>query len=162
VPAWGETARSRFDLINARAETVSTTPAFRNAFRSRRCLVPASGFYEWQAEGRHKQPFWFTPEDGAPLALAGLWERWHGDEETIESFAIVTCPANADVAPVHDRMPVILPPEAWRRWLEDPVEDARALMRPAPTGLLRALPVSTRVNRPNIDEPALILQQNSA
>src|SRR3712207_975003 len=114
-------------MINARAESVAEKPAFRDAIARRRCLVAADGFYEWRAEGKAKQPFAVAMADGAPMPLAGLWEGWRGPDGTaLRSFTIVTTEANAKLAGVHARMPVILPPEAWPLWLGEEPEIGRA------------------------------------
>jgi putative SOS response-associated peptidase YedK len=129
-------------VINARAETLSKKPAFREAFRHRRCLVPASGFYEWRREGRRRLPFLFAPADpAAPLVLAGIWEEGAEGSGRPGSFAIITTAANAEVRPVHDRMPVILPPSAWKDWLDPEVWEYEGLAKwlgPAKDGFFQA------------------------
>lgn len=145
--------------INARAETVATNGMFRSAFKSRRAVVPVSGFYEWMpaaSEGSPKQPMYITRADAQPLLLAGLWERWglaanHADAaHRLETFTIITTSANAFMASVHDRMPVILEPESLSRWLEPQANPAalQTLLRPAADGILQMHPVSTKVNSP--------------
>ncbi len=127
VPGWAKDPSGSSRLINARAETVATKPSFRSAFKRKRCLVPADGFYEWQAvEGRRtKQPYLVTMADGTPLSFAGLWETWHApDGETLRSCTIITCPANATMTMIHHRMPVILPKGAWDSWLDPDRRDA--------------------------------------
>ena len=158
-------------LINARAETVATTPAFRDAFQRRRCLIPASGFYEWRKDGKARVPYAIVPE-GAPLfAFAGLWENWRdpstraqdeaaqGEEAPwVRSCAIVTGAANALLEPIHQRMPVILPEEAWAPWLgEAPAtpDELRQLLKPYPAERMRLYPVSTRVNSVKNDDASL-------
>lgn len=139
-------------VINARGETVDTKPTFRDAFSQRRCLIPASGFYEWQGMGRGpKQPFYLRPKSGAPFAMAGIWERHAG----VDCVAIVTCAANAFLRPLHERMPVILMPQDWDTWLTGHPEAAKALIRPAPDDFFEAYPVSTAVNRMANDGPEL-------
>ena len=135
-------------------------PAFRAAMKRRRCLIPADGFYEWQAVGARKQPFFVRAKSGGPLAFAGLWETWTGPNgEELETAAIVTTKANRTLAPIHDRMPVVVPPEAFDLWLDcanvDPTT-ASALIAPAPENLLEAYPVSTEVNRVANDNPKLV------
>ncbi|HEX9903678.1 MAG TPA: SOS response-associated peptidase, partial [Propylenella sp.] len=135
---------------NARAEGIAEKPAFRGAFRYRRCLVPASGFYEWQARGRGpKQPYAVRPGDAGLIAFAGLWETWQGaNGSEIDTAAIVTTDANALLAPIHHRMPAILHPRDFERWLSratDP-DEAMALLTPPPENLLTLTPVSNRVN----------------
>jgi putative SOS response-associated peptidase YedK len=120
IPSWSRDAKIAYSLNNARAETIKEKPAFRSAFKSRRCLIPADGCYEWQATGaKHKQPFHFRRLDGAVFAFVGLWERWHDPNgEVVETCAIITTTANEVVKPVHDRMPVILDPADYGQWLD--------------------------------------------
>lgn len=154
VPSWANDPTIGNRLINARAETVAEKPAFRKAFRQRRCLVVADGFYEWQRAGRQKQPYYLTAAGGGSFALAGLWEQWQRDGRTIGSCTILTTDANDCVRAVHDRMPVILPPEAWRRWLDPGLTDPAAvqpLLKPCPPEMLVTFPVSTSVNRATYD-----------
>lgn len=159
VPFWAKDPKIGNRMINAKAETVAEKPAFRHAFAKRRCLIPASGFYEWRrtAGGKIKIPYYIHPADDDLFAFAGLWERWHGKDahagEVIESCTILTTEANALCARIHDRMPVIVAPEHWRRWLERP--DA-ALLAPYPPARMRAHPVSRRVNDPSNDDPDLL------
>ena len=147
-------------MINARAETAATKPAFRSAFRERRCLIPADGFYEWKKLGsRRKQPYCIVTNDGTPLALAGLWERWGRRGESIESCTILTTEANELLAGMHDRMPVVLPRDAWDRWLDPDCRDLdelRSLLIPFPAARMEAWPVSPLVNNPRHEEPACI------
>jgi putative SOS response-associated peptidase YedK len=136
IPEWSRDDSIGFSLINARAETLAEKPAFRGAFRSRRCLVLADGFYEWQPLGRSKQPWRFVRGDGGLLLLAGLWESWQppGLATPVESFTVVTTPPNAVVAPIHDRMPACLDPEAAGLWLDASTapEVLQAMLRPNP------------------------------
>jgi putative SOS response-associated peptidase YedK len=152
-------------LINARSETLATTPAFRDAFQRRRCLIPASGFYEWRKDGKARIPYAIVPE-GAPLfAFAGLWENWRdpassagADAPWVRSCAIVTGEPNALLAPIHNRMPVILPEDAWAQWLgEAPASAAELsqLLKPYPAERMRLYPVSPRVNSVKNDDPSL-------
>ena len=147
-------------MINARAETIAEKPAFRAAFRRRRCLIPADGFYEWKTERGRKQPYRIALEGGAPFAFAGLWERWEGSGEAgaVESCTIVTTEANARLKAIHHRMPVILAPEAYVAWLDPatPGAEAQALLRPAPSEWFTAYRVSPKINSPANDDPALI------
>jgi putative SOS response-associated peptidase YedK len=145
-------------VINARGETVDTKATFRYAFRNRRCLIPASGFYEWQAHARGpKQPFYVRPKSGVPFAMAGIWERRSAqDGSNIEYAAIVTCEANERLRPMHERMPVILLPADWDIWLAGAPVAAKALIRPAPEDFFEAYLVSTAVNRMANDGPELI------
>lgn len=159
LPAWLKDPKDTPLLINARAEGVAEKPAFRNAFRRRRCLVPASGFYEWQARpGRAKQPYWIRRADGEPLAFAGLWETWRGgDGSEIDSAAIVTTEANALLRPIHSRMPVVVAPADFELWLspEATPEELARLLAPPADDLLEAVPVSARVNSAADDDASL-------
>lgn len=159
VPFWAKDVKVGYSLINARAESVETKASFREAFAKRRCLVPASGFYEWRAgAGKVKQPFYITRPDRRPLAFAGLWESWQGPAgECIESCAIVVGEANAQLWPVHDRMPVILDAEAAEAWLDRqrPPAEAKPLLRPY-AGDLAITPVGRGVNSAGNDDPSLI------
>jgi putative SOS response-associated peptidase YedK len=166
VPSWSKQPPTGRPLINARSESVADKPSFRTAFRRRRCLVPADGFYEWRTEGRHKQPFYIRRPDGLPFAFAGIWEAWHGDDvdAPLESFAILTTRANRLMADLHDRMPVILAPNDYAAWLEPGEDEARQaellqLCEPAPDDELVADPVSPRVNKPQYDDPQCIALQ---
>jgi putative SOS response-associated peptidase YedK len=160
IPPWATDPAIGSRLINARAETVADKPAFRGAFRHRRCLVPADGFYEWAKVGPARQPWHFRRADGAPFALAGLWERWRGpDGADVETFTILTTEANDVVRPVHPRMPVILPADAYAAWLDIELTEGRHLapyLVPAPADLLTTFPVSPRVNAPTMDDPACV------
>ena len=150
IPSWAKDASGAAHMINARSETASTKPAFRDALKSRRCLIPADGFYEWQRTGKAKQPFCFEVNHGELFAFAGLWERWKNPSgEWVKTCSILTTTPNAVTAPVRDRMPVILGPDAYELWL-DPgmqnVEAASDLLRPCDARLMRCYPVSTRIN----------------
>jgi putative SOS response-associated peptidase YedK len=145
--------------INAKCETVRDLPIFRDAYRKRRCIVPVDGFFEWKAiKGqRAKQPYAIAMRDGAPFGIAGIWENWKepASGEWIRTFAIITTDANELVADIHDRMPVVLAPADYPRWLgEEP--DPRDLMRPFPADLMRMWPISTRVNKPENDDPSIV------
>lgn len=161
VPLWAKDPSSGPKCINARSETVATNNTYREAFQRRRCLVPADAFYEWKKLGGGKtQPYAVAPRDGV-FAFAGLWERWKNpaDGSILRSFTIVTGPANDLCRPVHDRMPVILPPEAWPRWLgEEEVtpEQLRSLLKRYPEELIRLYPVGTAVGNVRNDEPDLL------
>lgn len=162
VPYWSPGPKEqKGEMINARAETVSTKPAFRDAFRRRRCIVPASGFYEWRPEGKGKQPYAINRRDGQPMAFAGLWERWRATvtHEVIESATIIVTDANEALVPIHDRMPVILLDEAEiETWLDPatPPDALKDLLRPCPADELVIYPVSRRVSSPANDDPQLI------
>ncbi len=159
LPSWVKDPKGFSLLINARGETAIDKPAFRNAMKRRRCLIPADGFYEWSAAGARKQPYFIHAKTGAPLAFAGLWETWTGPNgEELDTAAIVTTTANRTLAPLHDRMPVIVAPDAFDLWLNATDVDAMtaaALIKPAPDDLLEAWPVSADVNRVANDEARL-------
>jgi len=160
APAWLAGRPGGTQLINARSETVAEKPAFREAFRHRRCLIPVDGFYEWQKREGGSQPFLFRRRDGRPFVLAGLWEpREQPGGRVFASCTILTTAANAVMRPIHHRMPAILPAAAWRSWLATPATRAgelTALLQPAPAELLHHHPVTPRVNRPEFDEPACV------
>jgi putative SOS response-associated peptidase YedK len=160
IPAWVKDSASGAQPINAKAETAAEKPMFRDAFRHRRCLVPADGFYEWRQEDKRKQPVYICMKDREPFAFAGLWERWEGsDGRTIESCALLTTEPNDLLRPVHDRMPVILDPKDYDLWLDPDVRDAekvRRLLGPYPPEEMTAYPVSLRVNNPRNDDPVCI------
>lgn len=141
-------------MINARSETVFEKPAFRSAIRKRRCVFPASGFFEWRREGDRKQPYYFRRRTGEPMLFAGIWEHWHGQESVLESGSILTISANEAVEPVHDRMPVLLEREEMALWLDPgtPEERLRAVLTPCLPEWIESYPVSTRVNSPRHDD----------
>lgn len=156
VPSWSKDPAMGARLINARAETVAEKPAFRSPFRYRRCLVPASGFFEWKGEGRGKQPWFVRPKGGrGTFGLGAIWESWLGaDGSGIESCAILTTAANGLMAPIHDRMPVIVPPRLYAAWLGADVHSASEIgeiLSPYPEGSMEAYPVSRLVNSPAVD-----------
>lgn len=162
IPAWAKDPSVGYRMINARSETASEKPAFRDALRRRRCIVPANGFYEWARSGREREPHWFRTRSDPFMAMAGLWERWtsRDSDDVIESFSILTTDANASVCTVHDRMPVLLRREDFDRWLDPAVEDPEALrplLAPCPDDWLVGQPVSPRVNDPRNDDPACLL-----
>lgn len=158
IPHWAKDAAIGHKLINARAESVAEKPAFRTAFRRNRCLIPASGFYEWQATPRGRQPFYFHPAEAGLMAFAGLLEHWRSADEDIVSCAIITTAANALARPIHERMPVILAPADYARWLapDTPLEDAQRLLAPCAEDALKLHPVAKRVGNAAIDTPELI------
>jgi putative SOS response-associated peptidase YedK len=145
--------------INAKSETVPNLPTFRDAYRLRRCIVPVDGFFEWRAiKGQKvKQPYAIAMKDGSPFGLGGLWENWKDPAagEWIRTFAVITTDANALVADIHDRMPLILAPEDYARWLGDE-PDPHDLMRPFPAEPMRIWPISTRVNKPENDDASIV------
>jgi putative SOS response-associated peptidase YedK len=154
IPSWSADPKIGNQMINARAGTVAEKPSFRSAFKKRRCLVVADGFYEWKKDGQHKQPYFIHLKSDQPFAFAGLWEYWKKADTPIESCTIITTDANALMADLHDRMPVILPKDAAEVWLDESVEDAEALkslLVPYPDDDLEAYPVSTVVNSPKND-----------
>ena len=161
VPAWAESPDRGLRPINARAETLLTKRAFADAMRrGHRCLVPVSGFFEFESSPKGKQPYLLTAPDGFPLAMAGLWSRWSGaGGEPVVTFAIITTAANEDVAPLHDRMPALLRREEWGAWLDRRGQDMdrlSSLLAPAPIGSLVPRPVSRRLNDARNDDPALL------
>jgi putative SOS response-associated peptidase YedK len=160
VPSWSKDAKGSARLINARAETVADKPAFRAAFRRRRCLIPTNGYYEWSPLGGGKQPYFIRLADPRPFALAGLWEEWHDPEgEDIESCAVVTAEANDYLRPLHERMPVILDPKDYDLWLDagqGTPERAKPLLAAYPGEEMRTFPVGPRVNNPRNEGPACI------
>ena len=161
IPSFSKSAKGGAKIINARAETIATSPAFRTSFVKRRCIVPSDGFYEWRRTGGPKQPFFLHQPAGAVLAMAGLWAVWK-DPETglwVPSAAVVTTSANRLVSSIHDRMPVLLPREAWDDWLDTEVDDRdylQSLLEPAPDDVLEMYPISTKVNNVRNEGPDLL------
>jgi len=162
VPSFARDAAGGARAINARAETIAVRPAFRDAFRRRRCLVVADAFFEWRrAEDGRRVPYCFRPRDGSLLTFAGVWERWKNPdgEGSLTTCAIVTCPANALVGLIHNRMPVVLRGDDRSRWLERDADDPaalQALLVPSPLGVLRGFEVSPLVNSPRNDSPECV------
>jgi putative SOS response-associated peptidase YedK len=159
VPSWAGDPSVGYRMINARAETAADKPSFRSAFRQRRCLILADGFFEWAKVGKNKQPYLFRLPGGRPFAFAGLWEHWERDGRAIDSCTILTTDANELVQPVHDRMPVILAPADFDRWLDPKAvngPDLQALLRPYPAEAMAAYPVSTHVNNPKHNDAACV------
>jgi putative SOS response-associated peptidase YedK len=163
IPSWAKDPAIGAKTINARAETVAEKPAFRSAFRRRRCLVIADGFYEWQLQKGKKQPFYFCLQDRQPFAFAGLWETWEApDGDKIDSCTLLTTEANSLLRSVHDRMPVILKPEDYNLWLDPQIqkpEQLQPLLRSYSSEAMTAYPVSTKVNKPTNDSPECIERQ---
>lgn len=157
IPSWAKDPSLAARMINARAETVAEKPAFRAAFKYRRCLIPVTGFYEWQKVDGKKQPYHIHPADGKAMVLAGLWEHWQGpDGSEIDSCTILTTTANELMAPLHERMPVILQPDDYDSWLATDakgIDRLQHLLRPAPAGFLAAYPIAPIVNSPFNDTP---------
>jgi putative SOS response-associated peptidase YedK len=156
VPAWSKDGKMLGSTINARLESAAEKPTFRSAYRHRRCLVPMSGYYEWVETASGKQPFYLSAKDGAPLWVAGLWERWTRSETPIETFTIITRAAEGDAATIHDRMPGILPAPVAAEWITGSTEAATGLLLAAPVPELRIVQVSRRVNSARVDEASLI------
>lgn len=160
VPFWSKDAKVGYSAINAKAETVVTSPIFREAIRRRRCLVPADGFYEWQkTDGKTRQPYAMGLKDGAPLAFAGLWERWldRTANQLLETYTIITTESNELTAPIHNRMPVIVAPKDYERWMApgDPTRLPIDLFRPFDPDPMMAWKVSTAVGNVRNDSPEL-------
>ncbi len=160
VPSWSRGIGAR-PLFNARGETVSVKPSFRAAFRRRRCLVPADGYFEWQARrDAAKQPYNIVAAQGGPFAMAGVWERWMSAEGSeLDSMAVITVPANKGLSPIHDRMPLIIQPKDFSLWLDcrdGSIGTALSLIHPAPEELMNAYPVSSRVNNAGYDDPSVL------
>jgi putative SOS response-associated peptidase YedK len=165
IPSWAKDEKIGGSLTNARAETVAEKPAYRTAFRKRRCFVPADGFYEWQKTPLGKQPFRFTMKDGSLFFFAGLWEVWRNPQgEDVRTVTLITTEPNAVTQPVHDRMPVILPPDRQDAWLskETPVETLQSFLAPYPAEAMQATAVSTAVNSAKYNRPELIQPLPSA
>jgi putative SOS response-associated peptidase YedK len=163
IPSWAKDAKLAASMINARAETVAEKPAFRSAFSRRRCLVLADGYFEWQKVGKAKQPHYYRLASGQPFAFAGLWETWRGpagsEGPPVESCTILTTAANELAANVHDRMPVILDPADYDRWLDTAKverDELLALLQPYSARDMQVQPVSQRVNSVRNDDPACV------
>tara|TARA_R110002072_G_scaffold42064_4_gene117473 strand:+ start:31776 stop:32555 length:780 start_codon:yes stop_codon:yes gene_type:complete len=163
IPSWAKDRSRSSSMINARSETISAKPAYRDVYRSRRCIVPINGFYEWQKipSARSKQPWYLSRADAAPLLLAGVCDTWldpeHGHSE-VDSFSLITTKANAFIEPIHHRMPVVIEPESVSQWFdpECPPRELRELLAPANDGVLCGHRISSRVNSPSNDDPTLI------
>jgi putative SOS response-associated peptidase YedK len=159
TPSWASDPIGGNLPINARAETIGTSPLFRDSFARRRCLVPMTGFYEWrQTMGDPKQPYWIGRKDREPFVLAGVWDSWTRADESVDSFAIITTTPNPLMAGLHDRMPVILEPGEYASWLDPTSSNPQSLvdlLRPSRNPGFEAYPVSTRVNSPRNDDPSL-------
>ncbi|HVU32671.1 MAG TPA: SOS response-associated peptidase [Opitutaceae bacterium] len=156
IPAWTKPDAPVKPLVNLRAETL--TSRFKGALRSRRCIVPASGFYEWEAVGGLKQPWFFQPREGGPIGFAGIWDAWRSAEGTeLETCTIVTTTPNALLEPIHNRMPVILTPAQCRTWLEAPADDVERLLAPSPAESLVAHRVGAAVSSVRNDGPECVV-----
>jgi len=160
IPSWAKETKVGYSTFNARAESVADKPMFRSSFRGRRCLVPVSGFYEWKTQEGRKQPYFITSDEETELVFAGLWDEWHGGtpEQRILSCTIIVGAANSLVAPIHDRMPVILPKEAYAAWLDahTAMDEITNLLAPFPASSMRRWPVSPAVGNARNDSPGLI------
>lgn len=157
IPHWYKKPNGGPLLINARSETIAEKPAFRDACRNRRCLIACDGFYEWKREADQTPlPYWVTRTDGEPMVFAGIWQDWGQADDLMSTCAVVTCDANADMAPVHDRLPVVLEPENWALWLGEEGHGAAPLMKPAEQGVLQLRRVGTAVNSNRASGPELI------
>jgi putative SOS response-associated peptidase YedK len=160
IPYWAKDIKIGFSTINAMAETVDTKPVFRAEFKQRRCLVPIEAFYEWKKLGpKDKQPYAIALADHGLMALAGLWETWRSAQETIRTFTIITTTPNELCGQIHDRMPVILAPEAWAKWIgEEPSDDAvlKRMLAPYPAERMTIWPVDKRVGNVKNNDPSLI------
>jgi putative SOS response-associated peptidase YedK len=157
VPHWAKDPSIGSKMINARSETVAEKPSFRHAIKYRRCIVPASGYFDWKHDGKIKTPYYFRMKDGSPLGFAGLWEEWKAPDGTLlDTFSILTTAANKLIAPIHERMPVILAPDEYPTWLNKHLTDPEQLKpfyQPFPADLLEAYPVSDLVNTPLNNSP---------
>lgn len=164
IPQWAKETDKLPVLNNARSETIATKPMFRSAYRKQRCIIPASGFYEWKLlqDGKHKQPYYISAMDGHPLSFAGIWDTFIQDDVVMQTCAIITTAGNDLMQPIHDRMPVMLPPEVFDIWLkpgELPVDVAKNIFNPSSAQQIQLWPVSTVVNKatnqgPNLIQPA--------
>ena len=163
IPFWAKEASIGYKMINAKAEGISEKPSFREAFKSRRCIIPADGFYEWKATGaKMKQPYAIVMQDRSVFGFAGLWERWRDKAnggEVVESCTIITTEPNAVCAPIHNRMPVILPPESYATWLgerEAGADELLALLKPYPAEKMTAFPIGPRIGNVKNEGPELL------
>ena len=159
IPSWATDRKKIGSLINARAETLFEKPAFRNAMKSKRCLMPMSGFYEWHEEYGVKQPYYFRKKNHDLLAVAALWDTWHAQDEVIHSCCLITTDANSLMEPVHHRMPVILDEQAQGLWLDNsqcPKEELLALLKPYPYDDLEGYRVTTLMNKADFDHPLAV------
>ncbi len=160
IPAWSKEPKTEYSTFNARAESVAVKPAFREAFRQRRCLIPTDGFFEWSRTENSKTPYFISLKEPGPFAFAGLWERWEQEGQIVESCTIIVTEPNALMKNIHDRMPVILAAEDYNLWLDADRNDIvgiQALLKPCPTECMQAYPVGTAVNSVRNDSEALIL-----
>lgn len=160
IPFWANSGRNSGNLINARAEGIESKPSFRLPIRQRRCLVLADGFYEWLKIGNKKQPYRLIPRKGKLITFAGLWDVWNKDKYPVHSFAIITVPANKEVASIHERMPLILPPEKRLQWLDKlPLDEVLSMLLTPPDHLLKVYRVSDAVNKVQNNSPELYKEE---
>jgi putative SOS response-associated peptidase YedK len=160
VPFWADDPDIGDRMANARSETAAAKPAFRSSFRARRCLIVADGFYEWQARDGRKQPYYIRLKSGRPFGIGGLWDRWDKQGEPIESCTILTCAANEPMMAIHERMPVVIPPESFETWLDPAEHDVRKLsrlLRPFHPDEMTAYPVSMLVNNARADKAECVV-----
>lgn len=163
VPHWAKDPGIGAKLSNARGETVAEKPSFRDAFKRRRCLVPADGFYEWKTEGWQKQPYYFSMKSGEPFALGGVWETWRApDGSILRTCCLITTGPNAIMLPVHDRMPVIVSSDDYEAWLTGEANNALDLVRPYPTDKMQTWAVSKRASRSGEEGPDLVLPEGDS
>ncbi len=157
IPHWAKDSKNAAKLINARMEGIESKPSFRVPVRKRRCLVLADSFYEWRTEGKQKTPFRILPEDDSLLVMAGIWDVWYDGDYAVKTFSILTAPPNAEVAPLHNRMPMVLPDaERQQRWISDlSVDEVMDMLQPPPDGILKKYQVSDRVNNVRNNTPDL-------
>jgi len=154
IPSWSKEPKG---FINARSETLEVKRSFSESFQRRRCLIPADGFYEWKRRGKSKQPYYFQLRDESQFAFAGVWDRWEKDGVSINSCSIITTVPNELLATIHDRMPVMLAPDAQEKWMRDSgPEELLGLLVPFPADAMKSFPVSKQVNHAQIDEPSLV------
>lgn len=157
VPHWAKDPSIGAKLNNARAESVTEKPSFRDAFKRRRCLIPANGYFEWKTEGKIKQPYYISAKSGEPMAMGGLWESWKApDGSILRTVCVVTTSPNAVMEPIHDRMPVIVAPENWQSWLSGMPNDVAGMVAPYRDEELQAWTVSRRVSKTQDDDAGLI------
>jgi putative SOS response-associated peptidase YedK len=157
VPSWSKDPKGGARMINARMESVKDKPAFRKAYATRRCLVPADGYYEWKQEGTGKQPWFLSYRDGSPLAMAGLYEHWKSPEgEWLTTCTVITTDAPDELGEIHDRTPLLVPRESWATWLDPAVSDPGELLIPGTPGVLDAWPVGKDVGNVRNDGPQLV------
>ncbi|PCH58896.1 MAG: hypothetical protein COC14_00255 [Burkholderiaceae bacterium] len=160
IPHWSKESKTKYSTINARIETVAEKPTYRTPFKSKRCLIPADGFYEWKLVNGHKIPHYIHMRKGEVFALAGIWDRWEGEEETLDSFSIIVMPSNEIMKPIHERMPAIIAPAHYDLWLDQRMTEKDEIMgylNSAPSSSLKFYPISPWVNSPQHDDERCIL-----